>query len=84
MSGVASTVAVRLRRYDPRGRESMKPLIPRFQATIQLKLPLPQGLTWVVPDDKQAELVRALVELLIGAAHVGLEDGGDDESEADR
>jgi hypothetical protein len=84
MPCVASTVAVRLRRYDLRGRESMKPLIPRFHATIQLNLPLLQGPTCVVPDDKQAELVLALVELLIGAAHVGLEDGGDDESEAHR
>jgi hypothetical protein len=37
-----------------------------------------------VPADKQAELVLALVELLIGAARVGLEEGGDDESEAHR
>jgi hypothetical protein len=81
---VASTVAVRLRRYDLRGRESMKPLSPRFQAIIQLNLPLPQESTSVVPADRQAELVLALVELLIGAAHVGVEDGGDDESEAHR
>jgi len=51
---------------------------------MQLNLPLLQGPTRVVPDDKQAELVVALVELLIGAAHVGLEDGGDDEPEAHR
>ena len=62
----------------------MKPLIPRLHATIQLNLPLRQGPTCVVPDDKQAELVLALMELLIGAAHVGVEDGGDDESEAHR
>ena len=62
----------------------MKPLTPQFRATIQLNLPLLQVPTCVVPDDKQAELVGALVELLIGAAHVGLEDRGDDESEAHR
>ena len=62
----------------------MKPLSPRLPATIQLNLPLLQGLTCVVPDDKQAELVLALVEFLIGAANVGLNDGGDDESEAHR
>jgi hypothetical protein len=62
---------------------SMKPPpIPRGHQTIQLNLPLLQGPTCVVPDDTQAELVLALVELLIGAAHVGVEDGGDDESEA--
>jgi hypothetical protein len=49
---------------------------------MQLNLPLLQGPACVVSDDKQAELVLALVELLIGAAHVGVEDGGDDESEA--
>jgi len=82
MPGVASTVTVRLRRYDLRGRESMKPLTPRLSATIQLNLPLLQGSLGVVPDDKQVELVLALVELLIGAIHV--KDGGDDESEAHR
>jgi hypothetical protein len=80
----ASTVGIRLRRYDLRGRESMKPLTLRVDATIQLNLPLLQGPTYVVPADQQAELVVALVELLIEAAHVGLEDGGDDESEAHR
>jgi hypothetical protein len=80
----ASTVAIRLRRYDLRGRESMKPLTLRVDATIQLNLPLLQGPTYVVPADQQAALVVALVELLIEAAHVGLEDGGDDESEAHR
>ena len=60
----------------------MKPLTPGLHATIQLNLPLLQGPTRVVPPDQQAELVLALVELLIGAAHVGLEDGGDDESKA--
>ena len=57
---------------------------PRLPATIQLNLPLLQGPTRVVPDDKQADLTLALMELLIGAAHVDLEDGGDDESEAHR
>ena len=62
----------------------MKPLTPRLSATIQLNLPLLQGSLGVVPDDKQAELVLALVELLIGAVHVDVKDGGDDESEAHR
>ena len=56
----------------------------RVDVTIQLNLPLLQGPTCVVPADQQAELVVALVALLIDAAHVGLTDGGDDESEADR
>jgi hypothetical protein len=77
-------VAFRLRHYDRRGRESMKRLTPRVDATIQLNLPLLQGPTYMVPADQQAELVVALVELLIDAAHVGVKDGGDDESEADR
>ena len=62
----------------------MKPLRLRVDATIQLNLPLLQGPTCVVPADHQAELVVALVELLIDAAHVGVKDGGDDESEAHR
>ncbi len=62
----------------------MTPRTSRLPATIQLKLPLLQSLASVVPEDKQAELILALVELLIGVAHVGLEDGGDDESEAHR
>ena len=62
----------------------MKPLTPRLHATSQLNLPLLQGPTCVVPADRQAELVLALVELLIGAVHVNLEDGGDDESKAHR
>ena len=62
----------------------MKSLSPRLPTTSQLNLPLLQGRPYVVPDDQQAELVLALVELLIGAASVGLRDGGDDESEADR
>lgn len=62
----------------------MKPLTPRGDATSQLNLPLLQGPTWVLPADRQAELVSALVALLIDAAHVGVAEGGDDESEADR
>jgi hypothetical protein len=84
MPCVAATVAVSLRRYDLRGRESMKPLTLRVDVTIQLNLPLLQRPTCVVPADRQAELVVALVALLIDAAHVGVKDGGDDESEADR
>ena len=38
---------------------------------VQLNLPLLQGPTYVMPDDQQAELVLALVALLIDAAHVG-------------
>jgi hypothetical protein len=57
---------------------------PRLPATLQLNLPLLQGPARVVPDDQQAALILALVELLIGAARVDLEDGGDDESEAHR
>lgn len=62
----------------------MKSPAPRLPATIQLNLPLLQGPARVVADDKHTELVLALVELLIGAAHVGRNGGGDDESEADR
>ena len=62
----------------------MKPLTPRVDATMQLNLPLLQGPMYVVPADQQAELVAALVALLIDAAQVGVKDGGDDESEADR
>lgn len=62
----------------------MTPRTPRLPATIQLNLPLLQPPASVVREDKQAELILALVELLIGAAHISLEDGGDDESEAHR
>ena len=62
----------------------MTPRAPRLPATIQLNLPLLQPPTCMVPENRQAELTRALVELLIGAAHVDLEDGGDDESETHR
>jgi hypothetical protein len=62
----------------------MKPLTPRLHATSQLNLPLHHGPTCVVPPDTRAELILALVELLIGAVQVDLEDGGDDESETHR
>jgi hypothetical protein len=78
-------LAIRLPRYDLRGRESIKP--PRLPLSTQLNLPLLDMAACVVPGDKQAELVLALVELLIGAAvepAEGPNDGGDDESEADR
>jgi len=52
--------------------------------TIQLNLPLLQGATSGIPEDKQAELILALVELLIGAVHNGRTDGGDDASESQR
>jgi len=51
---------------------------------IQLNLPLLQEATSGIPEDKQAELILALVELLIGAVHNGLTDGGDDASETHR
>lgn len=56
----------------------------RPRATSQLNLPLLQGPTGAVPSVTQAELILALVELLIGAARVSLEEGGDDASEAHR
>ena len=62
----------------------MKPPAQRLRAMSQLNLPLLQRPTGLVPDDKQAELILALVELLIGAAQIGRRNGGDDESEADR
>jgi hypothetical protein len=61
----------------------MKPPAPRSRATSQLNLPLLQEPTGAVPNGTQAELILALVELLIGA-HVSLGAGGDDESEAHR
>jgi hypothetical protein len=84
MRYVSSRAKMGPRRYDLRGRESMKPRTPRVDATMQLNLPLLQGPMYVVPADQQAELVGALVALLIDAAHVGVKDGGDDESEANR
>lgn len=56
----------------------------RSPATPQLNLPLPHAPACLVPADKEAELVLALVELLVRAAHRGLANGGGDESEADR
>ena len=53
----------------------------------QLNLLLVNAPKTAVPDDKQRELVLALVELLIGVAQENerqLEDGGGDEREADR
>jgi hypothetical protein len=63
----------------------MKP--PPSRVSLQLNLPLLNLPACVVPNDKQAELVLALVELLVGAAHTTVEDmrdGGDDERETHR
>lgn len=63
----------------------MKPIKPRSpQSTVQLNLPLLNVPASVVPEDKQAELVVALVELLTDAAHACVSAGGDDESETHR
>ena len=62
----------------------MEPSSPHSQLTSQLNLPLLQGRTCVLPDDKETELVQALVELLISAASSGAARGGDDESETHR
>lgn len=54
---------------------------------LQLNLPLLQIPASVIPTDKQAELVVALVELLLGAVVEPTDayiDGGDDEREAHR
>jgi len=56
----------------------------RSPATTQLNLPLPHAPACLVPPEKEAELVLALVELLVRAAHGDLDDGGGHESEADR
>ena len=50
----------------------MKPPAPR--RTLQLNLPLLNLPACVVPTDKQADLVLALVELLIGAARIAIGD----------
>ena len=63
----------------------MKPPAPR--PSLQLNLPLLNLPACVVPTDKQVDLVLALVELLIGAAHVGVgdrKDGGADDRETHR
>jgi hypothetical protein len=62
----------------------MKPSAPRTRATSQLNLPLLQAPPGAAPSATQVELILALVELLIGAAGVSLEAGGDDASEAHR
>jgi hypothetical protein len=61
----------------------MKPLPP----SPQLNLPLVNLSACIVPTDKQPELILALVELLIGAAHVAINDrneGGDNDHETHR
>ena len=63
----------------------MKP--PPSRVSPQLNLPLLNLPACIVPNDKQAELVLALVELLVSAAHARVEDlrdGGDDERETHR
>jgi hypothetical protein len=53
----------------------------------QLNLPLLNIPTTLIPPDKHGELVLALVELLIGAAHTitpSKRDGGVDERETHR
>ncbi|HEX5369015.1 MAG TPA: hypothetical protein VFY10_06320 [Dehalococcoidia bacterium] len=62
----------------------MKRPASRKPATIQLHLPLLQESARVGTADPQSDLIVALVELLIGAAHVGREQGGDDAFEAHR
>lgn len=63
----------------------MKPLPRRCQPSAQLKLPLLDMPSSVLPDDKQTELTLALVDLLVSAAHdLGRSEGGDDEREAHR
>jgi hypothetical protein len=55
--------------------------------TLQLNLPMPSVAPSVLPDEKRAELVLALVELLVEAAQPPIEqsrDGGADEYEAHR
>jgi hypothetical protein len=52
---------------------------------LQYNLPLATTPPATVPDNKQKELVHALVELLVNAAHQSEESpakGGDDEFEA--
>jgi len=63
----------------------MKPLSRRRQPSAQLKLPLLDLPSSVLPDDKQAELTLALVDLLASAARgLGRSEGGDDEREGHR
>jgi hypothetical protein len=56
----------------------------RARPNAQLNLPLAHAPASVLPDDKQTELVLALVELLVSAAMESPSDGGDDERQADR
>ncbi len=59
----------------------------RLRSNLQLNLPLLQVPPCVMPADKQAELVLALVELLIAASVLepsARPDGGDDERDAHR
>jgi hypothetical protein len=54
---------------------------------LQLNLPLPDVPAATLPDDKQRELVRALVEMLVGAARGSASSpvsGGSNESETDQ
>ena len=62
----------------------MKPRPPR--GNLQLKLPMLHLPRCVIPSEQQTELVLALVELLVGAAHPRVRDsnGGDDERETHR
>ena len=60
---------------------------PPPQMSPQLNLPLLNMPTTVIPPDQHGELVLALVELLIGAAHAmtsHMGDGGVDEHETPR
>ena len=62
----------------------MKPPPP---LSSQLNLPLLNIPATMIPPDKHGELVMALVELLIGAAHAitpHMRDGGVDERETHR
>ena len=65
----------------------MKPPPPML-GTLQFHLPLLLNVpASVIPPDKHAELVLALVELLVGGAHAleePIRDGGDDDRETDR
>lgn len=57
---------------------------PAEQSHLQLNLSLRNAAATTIPGDKQKELTRALVELLISAAVEGLPpqgNGGADESE---